>query len=127
MIGRVNYLHAPNREVKILTKSALNTKYALLSEERLITENYGMLFADDFVGASDTKDNLQRLIDLVYNFCNRWRLNANMNKSTVVVFSRNIANGDWMWGEHKLPNLTSYTYLRIDFSYNGTLDFHIKD
>ena len=86
----------------------------------------GMLFADDFVGISDTKENLQRLIDVVYNFCNRWRLRANVNKSAVMVFSRNIVNGDWMWGERKLPNVSSYTYLGIDFSYNGAWDLHIK-
>ena len=44
-----------------------------------------------------------------------------------MVFCRNVhVNGDWMWGEHKLPNVTSNTYLGIDFSYNGALDLHIK-
>ena len=29
----------------------------------------GMLFADDFVGISDSKENLQNLIDVVYSYC----------------------------------------------------------
>ena len=41
----------------------------------------GMLFADDFVGVSDSRENLQKLIDVVYNYCNRWRLKANVSKS----------------------------------------------
>ena len=31
----------------------------------------GMLFADDFVGVSDSRENLQKLIDVVHNYCNR--------------------------------------------------------
>ena len=34
----------------------------------------GMLFADDFMGVSDSRENLQKLIDVVHNYCNRWRL-----------------------------------------------------
>ena len=30
----------------------------------------GMLFADDFVGVSDSRENLQKLIDVVHNYCN---------------------------------------------------------
>ena len=30
----------------------------------------GMLFADDFVGVSDSKEILQQLIDVVHSYCN---------------------------------------------------------
>ena len=49
----------------------------------------GMLFADDFVGVSDSRENIQKLIDVVHNYCNRWRLKANVSKSAVMVFARN--------------------------------------
>ena len=29
----------------------------------------GMLFADDFVGVSDSNESLQKLIDVVYSYC----------------------------------------------------------
>ena len=32
----------------------------------------GMLFADDFVGVSDSKESLQKLIDVVYSYCSKW-------------------------------------------------------
>ena len=41
----------------------------------------GLLFADDFVGICDSKEHLQRLIDVVYRVCNKWRLRANVSKS----------------------------------------------
>ena len=34
----------------------------------------GMLFADDFVGNSDSKESLQKLTDVVYSYCSKWRL-----------------------------------------------------
>ena len=45
-----------------------------------------MLFADNFVGISESRESLQELIDIVYRYCNRWRLKApNVGKSTVMV------------------------------------------
>ena len=53
----------------------------------------GILFADDFVGVSDSKESLQKLIDVVHRYCNKWRLKANVSKSAVMVFSRNSVEG----------------------------------
>ena len=52
-----------------------------------------MLFADDFVGVSDSKESLQKLIDIVYSYCSNWRLQANVNKSAVLVLSKDTVNG----------------------------------
>ena len=40
----------------------------------------GMLFADDFVGISDSKESLQKLLDVVYSYCSKWRLRANTHR-----------------------------------------------
>ena len=34
----------------------------------------GILFADDFVGIGDSKESLQKLLDVVYSYCSKWRL-----------------------------------------------------
>ena len=39
-----------------------------------------------------------------------------------MVFSQNSVEGGWKWGEHKLPKVSSYTYLGIDFACNGAWD-----
>ena len=54
-----------------------------LCNDRSMTE----IFADDFVGVSDSRENLQKLIDVVHNYCNRWRLKVNVSKSAVMVFA----------------------------------------
>ena len=33
--------------------------------------------------------------------------------------NNNSVEGGWKWGEHKLPKVSSYTYLGIDFACNG--------
>ena len=86
----------------------------------------GLLFADDFVGMSDSSENLQKLIDVVHKFCNRWRLKANVSKCAVVVFSNSKVPGSWIWGEHTIPQASSYCYLGIDFTSDGGWDTHVK-
>ena len=53
-------------------------------------------------------------------------LKANVSKSAVMVFARNQEEGEWMWGEHRLPRVCSYRYLGIDFVCNGAWDVHVK-
>ena len=71
-------------------------------------------------------ENLQQLIDIIYDFCSKWRLHANVNKSVVLVFGKDKVKGNWNWGDHVLPIVSNYTYLGVDFSYNGAWDTHIK-
>ena len=54
-----------------------------------------MLLTDDFVGVSEK---LQKLIDVVHGYCN-----SNVSKNAAMVFAMNKVEGEWMWGEHKLP------------------------
>ena len=87
----------------------------------------GLLFADDFVGVSESKDQLQTLIDVVHAYCQKWWLKANVSKSAVMVFSREPVDGAWKWGEHVLPRVSIYTYLGVDFTSIGAWDAHIKN
>ena len=50
----------------------------------------GLLFADDFVGLSDSKEGLQDMINVVHAYSKKWRFEANVNKSAVVVFRNEI-------------------------------------
>ena len=49
-----------------------------------------------------------------------------MSKSAVMVFSKNSVEGGWKWGKHKLPKVSNYSYLGIDFASNGAWDVHLK-
>ena len=52
-------------------------------------------------------------------------LKANVTKSAVMVFAKEVVNveGTWKWREHDLPTVA---YLGIDFASNRAWDGHIK-
>ena len=37
-----------------------------------------------YIGVSDSKESLQKLIDVVYSYCSKWRPRANVTKSAVM-------------------------------------------
>ena len=59
-----------------------------------------MLLANDFVGISDSNESLQKLIDVVCRRCSKRRLETDVRKSRVTVFSKDAVNGCRKWGEH---------------------------
>ena len=56
-------------------------------------------------------EKLQKLIDVVHNYFNRWRLKVNVSNSAVMALVRNREKGEWMWGEHRLPRVCGYSHL----------------
>ena len=44
----------------------------------------------------------------------------------LLLLSKNSVEGGWKWGEHKLPKVSNYSYLGIDFASNGAWDVHLK-
>ena len=60
-----------------------------------------------FVGISDSKESLQKLIDVVYSYCGKWRLRANASKSVVMVFPKDAEKCFWKWGDYSLPIMSS--------------------
>ena len=45
-----------------------------------------LLYADDLIILAESEVELQAIINSLYNYCNNWSLNINLNKSKVVVF-----------------------------------------
>ena len=68
----------------------------------------GMLCVDDFVGVSELRESLQKLIDVVCKYYNRWRVKANVGKSAVMVFSKDRVEGRWKWLELRGKWMVSY-------------------
>ena len=78
-----------------------------------------LMYADDLVILSDTVFEMQAKIDLLYDFCSKWGLTINLNKTKMMVFR----NGGylksiekWNYGESKIEVTTYYAYLGMIFS-----------
>ena len=61
-----------------------------------------MLFADEFVGISDSNENWQKLLDVVYSYCSKWILRANVSKSAGMVFSKDAVSGECIASQESL-------------------------
>ena len=49
---------------------------------------YFLLYADDIVIFSETRDGLQRGLDILFEYCNRWKLTVNTDKTKIIVFRK---------------------------------------
>ena len=82
-----------------------------------------LLYADDIVIFSETADGLQNRLNILYDYCQRWRLTVNPNKSKILIFrkgGRLPQNLQFYYGDTVLEITNKYTYLGIVFTTGGS-------
>jgi len=47
-----------------------------------------LLFADDAVLISETREGLQKSLDSLYEYCCKWKLTVNVEKTKIMVFRK---------------------------------------
>ena len=75
-----------------------------------------LLFADDMVLIAENENDLQKLLDIMKQWCYRWRLKVNNDKSKVVHFRpsrKQSTNYTFKYGENEIELVHSYKYLGI--------------
>ena len=80
-----------------------------------------ILYADDTVLLSETKEDLQRQINVLSEFCADWKLKVNVQKSKIVIFSkgRMPQNLSFYYDGLKLEIVKEFSYLGVLFSRSG--------
>jgi hypothetical protein len=101
----------------------------LLSEQSVNELNvfiklFVILYADDTVILTDTKEGVQNALNIFQSYCEIWKLEVNVNKTKVVIFSKGEIRLKY---EFKLQNkileiVDSYSYLGLIFKYNGNFN-----
>ncbi len=87
----------------------------------------GMIFnslswADDMVIISKSKAGLQKCLDQLQKYCERWQLTVNISKTKVMVLSAGTSQiKDVLFDGELLECVPSYKYLGLVFSSNGNL------
>ena len=72
-----------------------------------------MLYADDTVILSETSVGLQESPDVMYDYCEQWKLYLNVDKSKIVLFSKGGQlgrDGHWFYGDSYIDVLNSFNY-----------------
>ena len=84
---------------------------------------YLLLFADDAVLFSETREGLQRNIDNLEKYCQKWNLTVNVEKTKIVVFRNGgiLAMEDrWYFAGQEIEIVNQFTYLGVVFASGGS-------
>ena len=87
------------------------------------TEIKCLLYADDLVLMSPTKEGLQQHLDHLYRFCQTWALTVNLNKTNIMIFQKRSRSQDvrpkFSIDTKHVEYCTHYTYLGLKLSSTG--------
>ena len=81
-----------------------------------------LLYADDSILMSNSREDLQDSLDYVHDYCQRWRLYVNVAKTKVVVFRRGgrLSQHDvFFYGDVILEVVATFSYLGVTLSSSG--------
>ncbi|CAG2184942.1 AGC [Mytilus edulis] len=72
-----------------------------------------LLYADDIVLLSDSKEGLQNCLNTLSNYCSSWKLQVNTEKSKVMVFNSNGKSflNEFYYNGKSLETVNTYCYL----------------
>ena len=81
-----------------------------------------LLYADDTLILAESSDDMQNQINYFYDFCKKWRLKVNIEKSNVLVFSngRLPNNIKFNCNDKELKIVAHFSYLGLVFSKTGS-------
>ena len=84
-----------------------------------------LLWADDLVLMALDTCSLQKMLDVLHEYCTEWGLSVNISKTAIMVFNRsgrllNESSG-FNYGDVKIAPVREYCYLGITFTLNGSL------
>ena len=80
-----------------------------------------LLYADDTVILSESADDLQLRLKAYEEYCALWKLEVNIAKTKVLIFSKSkILNYEFKYEDEVLETLTEFKYLGILFSKNNS-------
>ena len=85
-----------------------------------------LLYADDLVLFSESKQGLQRGLDKISHYCNEWALEVNAAKTKVMVINCDD-DPECLFGDTKLECVSIFKYLGIEFSNKGDISVALKD
>ena len=87
-------------------------------------EIFVLLYADDTILLSETRDGLKQSLLALEMYCEQWKLSVNSEKTKIMIFQkrkRPRANADvFEFNSNILEIVDSFKYLGVEFSANGT-------
>ena len=98
-----------------------NVSSSLLEELNVYFKIFCLLYADDTLVLAENDVQLQKALDGLHEYCNRWSLKVNTDKTKIIIFSRGKITRfkSFNFGEEKIDVVEDYVYLGTKFNFNG--------
>ena len=80
------------------------------------------MYDDDSVILAESREGLQEGLDYLHDYCKRWKLTVNTDKTKVLVFARGgrLSHDDhWFYGDYRLEVVNKLCYLGVVFGTSG--------
>ena len=115
-----------------LNKLSLQLDHTIRSDPLILPNNSrlsSLLYADDLVLLSKSKEGLQNCINTVGNFCSEWQMNVNEKKSKIMIFSKKrgkkINQPSFTINKKTLEIVHQFTYLGVKITSTGNFNAHL--
>jgi hypothetical protein len=82
-----------------------------------------LLYADDIILMSETSSGLQHGLDMLFEYCNRWKLKVNAVKTKVMVFKKGgslPATMKFVYNGNNIEIVSRFAYLGLIFTPGGS-------
>lgn len=80
-----------------------------------------LFYADDTVIMTETADDLQKALDEFHVYCSQWKLNVNVEKTKILVFSKGPKPKNIFYYNNNVVEIVSeFKYLGIVFFRSGS-------
>lgn len=89
-----------------------------------------LLYADDIVLLAESPEDLQTMIDSLYDYSVTWGLQVNLEKSKVMIFRQHTrlpSNLAFKYGNTDIEIVNDYKYLGVRLNYNLSFTKHLND
>ena len=87
-----------------------------------------LLYADDTVLLSESKDDLQHQLNIFHAYCSKWHMKVNEEKTKIMIFGRGKqpAGLKFVYNGTELEIVNHFKYLGVLFSKTGSFTAHVK-
>ena len=82
-----------------------------------------LLYADDIILLSESAKGLQKSLDILKTYCDKWNLKINIGKTKVIVFNKSVRilkGFSFLYDDEPISLTNEYKYLGILFKPSGT-------
>ena len=87
---------------------------------------YLLLYADETVILAESKEQLQTALNSMYLYCQTWKLEVNLSKTKVVIFSKKKVKEKpvFTYNCENIVVVDDFVYLGVTFTHNGSFAKH---